>query len=192
LFRQSNVIWKRIGALLPDAVTLSNQAQAHIYLENWNEAEELLEEADGMFDKVGTDDFTPEIERRWGELKFNTEDINSAKDHLTKSLNMAIEQKNQLEAAITERILGEVLLNQGDIDASEAILEESLRTLVDMESDYEAARTRVSLARLRTQQGKFEEARELLSPSVETFQQSGAEFELRKAKELLREIDKKI
>jgi tetratricopeptide (TPR) repeat protein len=190
-FRQSNLIWKRIGALLPDAVTLSNQAQAHIYLKNWTEAEKLLEEATGMFSKVGSDDFTPEIERRWGELKYRTGNLNAAKNHLGKSMEIAKEHNAQLEIAMTSRLLGEVLLDQGEINEGEEKLEESLKTLIEIESDYEAARTRVALARLRIQQGKLEKASGHLRKSEATFKQSGAEVDLRITLDLLGKLEER-
>jgi tetratricopeptide (TPR) repeat protein len=192
LFRQSNSIWKRIGALLPDAVTLSNQAQAHIYLKNWTEAEKLLEEAEAMFLEVGTDDFTPEIERRWGELKYKTGNLTAAKNRLVKSLETAEEHNAPLEIGMTSQILGEVLLDLGEIDSGEEKLTDSLNRLIEIESDYEAARARVSLARLRIRQQKFDGAREYLEISKDTFTKSGAEVDLQITLDLLKELEEKI
>ncbi len=188
LFRQSNRIWKRIGALLPDAVTLSNQAQAHIYLENWSEADHLLTQAAAIFKQVGSEDFTPEVERRIGELKYKTGDIESAKDYLESSLQKAKGQKAQLEIGLTARVFGEVYLNEGNLDQARTYLEQSLDILAEIGSDHESARTLVPYARLLSQQDDVEAARDMLGQAITSFEQRGIRSDLRVAQGLLYDL----
>jgi predicted ATPase/class 3 adenylate cyclase len=108
LFNQSNTIWKRIGSPLPDGVTLSNLAQVHIYQRDWDQARERLAQSQLIFAEIGSDDFLPELERRWGEFFLKIGDLEQASEHINRSIELAVSQDAKLEWGMSMRVLGDI------------------------------------------------------------------------------------
>jgi hypothetical protein len=61
-------IWKQVGATWPEAVTLSNLGQVYIYQQQWSQTKSALERSRAIFAEVGSEDFLPELDRRWSEF----------------------------------------------------------------------------------------------------------------------------
>jgi tetratricopeptide (TPR) repeat protein len=119
LYEQGDTIWKQLGAAFPEAVTLSNLAQVHIYMGDWSEARTCLKRSGAIFDEIGTEDWLPELERRWGEYCLGTGALDEALAHLALAQEEAVD-RTQLERAIqTFERLGA----QADRDAALAVRE---------------------------------------------------------------------
>lgn len=178
LFRESNEIWKQVGAALPDAVTLSNLAQVYIYQQNWAEAENALLESEKLFTEIGSDDFLPELKRRWGEYYLATAQLDKALAQTEESVQQAQAQEARLEAGIAYRVLGEIYRAWGKPEAAESALNQSLQILMEVESEYEAARTQLSLAHLWSTKDTLT-AQALLQEARQRFANMGAKADLK-------------
>jgi tetratricopeptide (TPR) repeat protein len=188
LYKESNAIWKKIGAPLPDAVTLSNLAQVHIYRENLEEALESLSQSQAIFESIGSEDFLPELERRWAEYRLRVGEYERALDHINRSVELASEQEARLELGMSLRVLGEIELALEELDSAEATLMRSLQILEDLKSEYQAAKTQVALVQLsilRSDPGVF---RPILAEAIQTFEQLGAAEDLNRARDLQRSV----
>jgi len=183
LFEQSYIIWKQVGAMLPEAVTASNMAQVYIYQADWYNTQEYLSHSQTIFTKIGSDDFLPELERRWGELYLRTSRLNRALSHIRRSIELAVKQEARLEEGMSCRMLGLVHLARGETGPAEIVLGKSLKTLTDLNSEYEAAKTKLALARLMWQSAP-EEAQAYLGQATEVFEKLGAKADLSEAREL--------
>lgn len=183
LFNQSNAIWKRIGSPLPDAVSLSNLAQVYIYQGNWDGASECLNQSQAIFEEIGSDDFMPELERRWGEFFAKSDDLDWALEHINISIEMATEQDAMLELGMSLRVLGDIHLARGEYDAAGEALNQSLEILKGLDSEYEAAKTVLSLFRLALEtEGEVDQRQ--LDQAIRTFQKLEAQVDLVEAMQL--------
>jgi len=188
LLEQSLATWQQVGAVKEEAKTLSNLAQAHICQGNWSEAQAALSRSQAMFAEVSSNDFVPELERRWGEFYLKTSQLDEALDHTHRSVELAVEQDNPLEEGRSLRVLGQVHLARGEREPAEAALRQSLQILGDLGSRYEVARTRLALARLALEASAGDEARAHLAQAVETFEELGAQAALAEGRELGRRL----
>jgi tetratricopeptide (TPR) repeat protein len=189
LYEQSLAIWEQIGMRLGEAVTLSNLAQIHIYLENWSGARGCLSRSQAMFAEIGSEEYLPELERRWGELYLKIHELGQALVHTERSIELAVEQGNPLEEGMSRRMLGQVHLARGEWEPAEVTLRQSLQILSDLNSEYEVARTRLALVRLAAESDSISgEARSYLAQAIETFERLGAKADLSAARELEREV----
>jgi tetratricopeptide (TPR) repeat protein len=184
LLIESNDIWNRLGALLPDAVTMSNLAQVYIYQRNWDASLNALKKSQKIFNQVGSEDFIPELERRWGEYFHGIEDLEQATDHTQRSIELASAKEARLELGLSFRVMGEIHMSHGDYEAAEITLRRSFRILDDLDSEYEAAKSIVSLAKLaRLKKEKID--RPQLQQAERVFQRLGAEADLKAITELI-------
>ena len=187
LFNENNTIWKQLGAALPEAVTLSNLGQVYIYQGAWELAQEALKRSEENFAHIGSDDFLPELDRRWAEYYLGTGQIAPALEHIRRSLELAAAQDARLEEGMTYRILGRAQIAQGDREAAEASLQKSLQLLLELDSEFEAAKTRHHLAQLRASE-RPEESREELLKAIETFRKLDAKADLRRSEALMEKL----
>lgn len=188
LFEQSRGIWKQVGSPLLEAVTLSNLAQVHIYRENWPDARACLGRSQAIFAEVQSEDFLPELERRWAELHLKTNEPDRALEHARRSIELAEAGEAPLEEGMSARILGEIHLARGDFAPAEAALQRSLRILEKLNSEFELARTLLSLARLGVEAGPTAENRAQLDRAIKTFERLGAHADLTGALSLQRTL----
>jgi tetratricopeptide (TPR) repeat protein len=185
LYEQGYAIGRQIGAASLEALALSNLAQVHIYQENWPKARDCLSRSQALFVEIGSDEFLPELERRWGELYLRTGELDQALDHARRSIALASAQSSPLEAGMSCRVLGRVHMARDEWEPAEAILRQSLEILSDLNSEYEVAKTRLSLTRLALETGSVsDEARECLAQAVQTFEKLGAQADLAAAREV--------
>jgi class 3 adenylate cyclase/predicted ATPase len=188
LFEQSNAIWRKLGATLHEAITLSNMAQVHIYQENWSEARQCLNQSQLLFAKTGSEDYLPEVERRWGEYFLKTAQLDQALNHIKRSIELAAAQEARLELGISFRVLGEVHLGRGELDEASIALKQSLRILNDLNSEYEAAKTMLSLTRLEYEAGELVDNRRL-EQAIQIFEKLEARADLGRSQELTKQLD---
>jgi predicted ATPase len=183
LFKESNEIWKQLGAALPDAVTMSNLAQVYIYQRNLDEAEKALQSSQKLFTEIGSDDFLPELQRRWGDYYLHTDQLEKALEFTQQSIELATAQEARLDAGISYRILGDIHRANGKQDEAGWALKQSLSILTELESEYETAKTRLSLAKLwaTTDAGA---AQTFLQEAIHGFQKLGAKADLFEANAL--------
>jgi anti-anti-sigma factor len=185
LYEWSHATCKQSGVLWGEAITKSNLAQVHICRENWSEARDCLSRSQAIFAQIGSEEYLPELERRWGELYLKTGELDQALAHIERSIELAIEQGNPLEEGKSRRMLGQVHLARGERGPAEAALRQSLQILTDLNSEYEVARTRLVLARLAAKTDSIsEEARSYLALAIDTFERLGAKADLVAAREL--------
>lgn len=187
LFKESNDIWKQVGAVLPDAVTMSNLAQVYIYQKKWEEAEKALRHSEKLFTEIGSDDFLPELKRRWGEYFLFSDRLDEALTQTNESLQLALAQEARLEAGISYRVLGEIFRARGNISEAEAAFHQSLQILTEVESEHEAAKTRLSMAHLWLQKDVAVASR-LLQEARQSFQKMGANADLKEVDRLFAHI----
>ena len=187
MFKQSNDIWKRIGSPFPDAVTLSNLAQVHIYQGNWDQARESLSRSQEIFAEIGSEDFLAELERRWAELYLKCGDPDQALKHIKRSIDLANEQDANLELGMSLRVLGEIQQDRGEFKAADGALNLSLEILTGLNSDYQAAKTMLSMACLATGKGSQVD-REQLDQAIQTFEKLDAKADLARASQLEKEL----
>jgi len=185
LLLESNDIWKKLGAALPDAVTMSNLSQVYIYQQNWDATLSALNESQRIFDQVGSEDFIPELERRWGEYFHGIDDLEKAAEHTQHSIELASAQEARLELGMSFRVMGEIHMSSGDYEAAENNLMKSYRILDDLESEYEAAKSTVDLAKLALRK-KEEIDRSQLNQAKQVFQRLGAKADLKTVNELMK------
>jgi tetratricopeptide (TPR) repeat protein len=188
LFDHSHEIWVRIGARLPEAVTLSNLSQVYIYKENWSAARVSLSRSQTIFTTIGSEDFLPELDRRWGEYYLKMGDLEKASDHIQRSIDLATALEARLELGISFKVLGEVELARREYETAEIALLRSLRILDDLQSEYRLAQTRLSLVRLALAAGTDKSPQERLDQAVQTFEKLGAKADLEAARSLAEEV----
>jgi tetratricopeptide (TPR) repeat protein len=184
LYEQSYAIGRQIGAASLEALALSNLAQVHIYQENWAKARDCLSRSQALFIEIGSDEFLPELERRWGELYLRTGELDQALDHAHHSVDLAAAQSNPLEAGMSCRMLGRVHMARDEWEPAEVVLRQSLEILGDLNSEYEIAKTRLCLARLALETGATEEGQAHLAQAIQTFEKLGAQADLAAAREV--------
>lgn len=185
LFHQSNAIWKKIGAPLPDAVTLSNLAQVQIYQGDLEGALASLTESQSIFETLGSEDFVPELERRWGEYLFRQGQVEEAMRYVNHSIELADKQEARLEIGISLRVLGEIEMARGRPRNAQDTLLQSLKILGELNAEYEAAKTKLTLAMFERDQGIAES--ENLQDALKTFERLGAAADLEQARALLKD-----
>jgi predicted ATPase len=190
LLKQSLAIWKQISATGEEARTLSHLAQAHIYQQNWDEVLTCLSRSQDTFIQASSDEYLPELERRWGEFYLMTGKLDQALDHALRSVELAVEQSNPLEEGLSCRVLGRVHLARGEDEPAEAALRQSLQIFSDLDSEYEAARTRLSLVHLAVEAGSvpMDETRAHLAQAIPVFEKLGAQADLAEARKLERQL----
>jgi tetratricopeptide (TPR) repeat protein len=183
LYKQSNSIWRQVGAVFPEAVVLSNLGQVFIYQGNLTAAQEVLNRSETLFGEIGSEDFLPELERRWGEYYLKSGDLDQALSHARKSIHLAETHEARLEMGISYRVLGEI--HQARIEYSEArsTLQQSQALLNEVNSEYEAAKTMLSLALLADVSGEKLDGVQL-KQAMETFNQLGAQADLKRGEVL--------
>ena len=159
---------------------MSNLAQVHIYQGNWDQARESLTQSQLIFAEIGSDDFLPELERRWGEFFLKNGDLEQASEHINRSIELAISQDAKLEWGISMRVLGDIKLAQGEQQVAGQVLNRSLEILNELNSDYEAARTVLSITRLAMQKGEDAD-QEQFEKAIGTFQKLEAQVDLAEA-----------
>lgn len=183
LYEQSHAIWKQLGATLPKAVTLSNLAQVHIYQENWSQSQDLLNRSQALFAESGSEDFLPELERRWGEFYLGrasaeSADLDQALIHTRRSIVLAAAQEARLETGMSLRVLGRVHMARGELVPAQAALRQSLQIFNDLNSPYQAGKTLLCLAQLAAENGPTQADLEQLAQAIQTFEQLGAQADL--------------
>ena len=194
LLEQSLAIWRQISATEEEARTLSHLAQVHIYRKNWSEALACLSRSQDTFIQtgfqIGSDQYLPELERRWGEFYLMTGELDQALDHALRSVELAVEQSNPLKEGLSCRMLGRVHLARQENEPAEAALRQSLQIFGDLDSKYEIARTKLSLARMavETDEISTDEARMHLTQAIETFAELGARADLAAARSLEQQL----
>jgi class 3 adenylate cyclase/tetratricopeptide (TPR) repeat protein len=186
-FSESNMIWEKIGAALPEAITLTNLAQVNIYQGNLADAERKLNKAEKIFTAVGSQDFLPELERRWGEYYLKKGELRVAIDHANISIDLARKQDSQHELGLSCRVMGEIYMACGEFQLAKSNLEESYKILTDLNSVYDASQTSVSLAQLAFMAGEPVD-QELLSETISTLQKLGAQVDMAQALEIQEKI----
>ncbi len=184
LFLQSLDVWKQLGASLPHAVTASNLGQLRLYQRNFPEAKHLLATSEEIFTSIESEDFLPELERRWAELYLHTGNIDTALNHIHRSLKLAVQQEAKLEEGMSCRVLGLVQMAQKQQKPAEISLRRSLKILTDLNSTYEIAKTNVAFGQL-WQNEKPTAARQKLNDAISTFKALGAKPDLQYAESLI-------
>jgi len=178
LYEQSRAMWEHIGVPLGEAITLSNLAQVHLYQKNWDDAHTCLSRSEALFAQIGSMEYLPELERRWGELYLKIGKLDEALEHTRRSIELAIEQSTPLEEGMSRRMLGQVHLARNEWELAGAALRHSLQIL-DGLNEYEAAKTKLSLASLKMETGPTtDEARAYLAQAINTFEKLGAKADL--------------
>ena len=138
-----------------EARALSHLGQVYIYQEDWEEALACLNRSQDTFILAGSDEYLPELERRWGEFYLGTDGLDQALVHALRSVELAVEQGHPLEEGLSCRMLGRVHMARGEDEPAEAALRQSLQILGDLDSKYEVAKTKLSLVRLAVETGIF-------------------------------------
>ncbi len=187
LFRQSLNVWRQLGAALPNAVTASNLGQLRLYQQKFEEANLLLATSEEIFNSIESEDFLPELERRWAEYYLYTGDTDAALKHIRRSLELAVQQEAKLEEGMSCRVLGLVQLARGDEKPAEVVLNKSLKILQSLNSAYETAKTYVALGQLWGQK-EPSKARKFLQQAIDTFQSLGAQSDLQAAKKHIEQL----
>jgi tetratricopeptide (TPR) repeat protein len=196
LFEQSHAIWKQVGAAWGEAIVLSNLAQVLIYQENWREARTCLSRSQAIFAEIGSEDYLPELERRWGEFYLirathrasKTGDLDQALAHTHRSIELAVAQNARLEEGMSCRVLGQIHLARGEKESAEAALHQSLQILTDLDSQYEAARTTLCVIQLAIENGATAASKAQLEGAIQTFEKLGAQADLVEAMVLNRQL----
>ncbi len=184
LFLQSLDVWKQLGASLPHAVTASNLGQLRLYQRNFSEAQHLLATSEEIFASIESEDFLPELERRWAELYLHTGKIDVALQHIRRSLELAVQQEAKLEEGMSCRVLGLVQLASGQKKPAEISLRRSLKILTDLNSTYEIAKTKVAFGQLWQHENPAA-ARQNLKDAIGDFKALGAKTDLQYAENLI-------
>ncbi len=177
---QSYTTWKQIGAAKSEASILNNMALLHIYQGDWDEAHSCLSRSQSIFAEVGSDEYLPELERRWGELLRRTGELDQALDHALRSVELAVEQGNLLEEGMSCRVLGRIHVTKKEWEPAEAALSQSLEILSELDSKYEIAVTKLELAHLLvgSDPDEQEQARAYLSQAKQVLERLGAAVKL--------------
>ena len=174
----------RIGAELPEAVVTSNIAQVYIYKADLRNAKKALSHSEDLFDAIGSEDFLPELERRWAEYYLGIRDDEKALAKIESSLAIARKNEARLDEGISLRIAGEVYRLRADFEQSKAAFVASLELLQELDSEYEAARSKLAIEALTAEVGQPIN-HDRLEAAVATFTKLGAQIELSEASQLL-------
>jgi adenylate cyclase len=188
LFKQSYAVWQQLGSAWGEAVVLSNLAQVYIDQENPDEARDALSHSETIFAEIGSEEFLPELERRWGEYFLRRGDLEQALTHTRQSIGMAVSQEVRLEEGMSYRVLGQVYMALGDNGQAETALRESLDILTDLNSEFEVAKTILPLVSLGLNGGTAID-RTQLTQAIETFKRLDADADLTRARVLEARLD---
>jgi phosphoribosyl 1,2-cyclic phosphodiesterase/tetratricopeptide (TPR) repeat protein/anti-anti-sigma regulatory factor/tRNA A-37 threonylcarbamoyl transferase component Bud32 len=192
LLEQSQDIWKQIGVGSGEASTLNNLALLHISQENWSEAQASLSRSEAIFADLDSDEYLPELARRWGEYYLGIGEIDQALNHTLRSIELGMEQGSLLEEGLSCRTLGQVHMARGEWEPAEAALYQSLQILKDLGSGYEIAKTQLFLVRLMVERDSDsdveDDVRDYLAQALQTFESLGAEVDLNAARDLERQL----
>ena len=134
--------------------------------------------------KIGSEEFLPELERRWGEYYLRMSELDQALEHTRRSVDLAIAQEARLEEGMSYRILGQIRMARGEQDLAKTALDQSLQILTDLNSEYEAAKTIVPLVSLALRNNPTAINREQLVQAIATFANIGAKADLAQARSL--------
>jgi tetratricopeptide (TPR) repeat protein len=167
-----------------------------IYQEDWSEARACLNRSQTLFAEIGSEDFLPELERRWGEFHLarvvhqvgQVGELEQALAHVQRSLELAIAQEARLELGMSYRLLGQVHLSCGETESARSALHQSLQILGDLDVPYQFAKTLLCLVELATKNGPTAAAREQLAQAIETFERLGAQADLSAALDLQKQL----
>ncbi len=181
LFQQSSAVWQQVGSAWGEAVVLSNLAQVYIYQQRFDEASAALSRSEAIFAEIGSEEFLPELERRWGEYFLGINDLDAAETHTRQSIDMAVAQEVRLEEGLSYRVLGQVHVARGKTAPAETALRQSLQILTELNSEFEVAKTVVSLAGLASNGGSAP-GRAQLAQAIHTFERLGADADLARAR----------
>ena len=192
LLEQCRDMWKQIGVGSGEASTLNNLALLYNSQENWSEARAALGRSEAIFADLDSDEYLPELARRWGEYYLGVEESDQALDHALRSIELGMEQGSLLEEGLSCRTLGQVHLARGEWEPAEAALSQSLQILTDLGSGYEIAKTQLLLVRLAIESGSVsdmeDDARDYLAQALQTFERLGAQVDLAEARDLERQL----
>jgi tetratricopeptide (TPR) repeat protein len=186
LFEQCHTIWQQLGATRDEANTLSNLAQVRIYQKDWSQAYECLCNSQQLFTQIGSEEFLPELERRWGEYYLGTGELDEALSHARRSIDLAVAQEFSLEEGMSFRVLGEIYLARNESELAEAALRQSLQILENLNSEYEAAKTVLPLLSMVTDNSLTPDDEIRLNQAIITFTQLNAQTDLTVANSLAR------
>ena len=190
LFEQYRDICQQIGAIRDEANALSNLAQVRIYQKNWDQAVSALKRSEALFAEIGSEEFLPELVRRWGEYYLNTDALDQALTHAQRSIDLAVAQGFLLDEGMSYRVLGQVYAARREIDSAETALRRSLQILNDLNSEYETAKTVLPLVNLSTTKKTLPvEDWEHLNRAIKTFDQLGAKSDLAWAQTLAQQFN---
>jgi tetratricopeptide (TPR) repeat protein len=192
LLEQCQEIWKQIGVGSGEASTLNNLALLHISQESWSEAQASLERSEAIFADLDSDEYLPELARRWGEYYLGVGESDQALAHALRSIELGMEQGSLLEEGLSCRTLGQVHLARGEWEPAEAALYQSLQILTDLGSGYEIAKTQLLLVRLAVESGATsdmeEDVQDYLAQALQTFERMGAQVDLTEARDLMQRL----
>jgi tetratricopeptide (TPR) repeat protein len=192
LLEQCQDMWRQIGVGSGEASTLNNLALLYISQEKWAEAQASLSRSEAIFADLDSDEYLPELARRWGEYYLGVGESDQALDHALRSIELGMELGSLLEEGLSCRTLGQVHLARGEWEPAEAALYQSLQILTDLGSEYEIAKTQLLLIRLAVESGSVadreDEMRDYLAQAVQTFERLDAQVDLTEARDLERQL----
>lgn len=170
LLEQNCAMWRQIGRAKDEAKALSRLAYVHIHRKNLSEAEACLKRGQEIFIKVGSDDYMPELERRWGEYFLTIANFDEALAHSHRSIELSKQLMSPLEEGRSYRMLGQVHLARREFDLATTALQHSLSILSELDASYESARTKLTLAQLALDTGQIKEAQICLKSIIQLFE----------------------
>lgn len=180
-YKRSLDISEELGVNLGVALVRNNLGHVCIRAGEWTGALDHLLPSLEMFQRIGAQEYLPELYCHLAEAHLGQGDLAEAHSWADKSLERALAAEMKLEEGCARRVLGNIYQAEGRAAEAKVELERSLDILQALANSYEVARTAIQLAALYAAQGDRARAAPLRREAVATFERLGAMRDLAQA-----------
>lgn len=177
-YMQSLKISQELGINFGIALLNNNLGHVAIRESKAEQALTYLRKSLEGFEKIGSQEFMPELYRHFAEAYLLMNDLLQAHRWATRSLERAVQAGLKLEEGCTRRVLGCIYRLQGKHQEARQELETGLHLLESLGNPYQIAQTQVELAALYDLLNLTEQSTALRRRAQETFERLGAEGDL--------------
>ncbi len=177
-YQRSLQVWEELGVTYGKGLIHNNLGAVYLQMEELEQAAEHLDQSEGFFAQIPSEDFVAETSRYRAEIALRQGRPDEALTFAERSLKYAQDQGLKADECATRRVLGQIYCEHGDLERSETYLSSSLDIASQLDNRYELGRTTFQIGLLRREQGRPDEARASLLQAREIFKELEASLDL--------------
>ena len=151
-------LWKWQGNKYWVAFVLNLLARANLFLDLYTEGIELAKESIGIFEELNNTPGQADSLQELAELLCEDEQLDAAEEAASKSINLLLDQGEQLKLCQGYRLLGKIYNSKGEIEKATDHLKTALGIASSSNWDSECFWTLFFLAEAYFDQGRFDDA----------------------------------